>query len=91
MEDTPERAAWLEGYEAGLAFGADLQPARARSWGEASSAAEPVTRTPELFAAWLNGYGHGIHEAAGCIPGHHLTYAWDNETRTGRTELIRER
>lgn len=89
MDKTAEQRAWLDGRNAGEMFGRMLQPARAASWGEAMSAAEPASRTPELFAAWLNGYGHGIADGAGAIPGHHFaSVVMDSPPFKVRTELV---
>ena len=89
MTDTPERAAWLAGYEAATAFVAALDTGSQPS--DATRAESGLSYPAIMFGAWLNGYGHGISEAAGPVIGHHLSYVFNHETRTGRTELIRER
>lgn len=89
MSDTPERSAWLDGSAAGEMFGRMLR--QGHTWGEAVKAAEPASRTPALFAAWLAGFGQGIGDAAGVIPGHHLASVWDATARTTRTELVTDR
>ena len=74
--------------------------ARYRRQGWAGSAGRPhdragqlrAARPVKLRAAFMNGYGHGISEAAGCTPGHHLaSVVMDSPPFKVRTELVPDR
>lgn len=79
MTDTPERAAWLAGYESGEGAG------RLLLRGSIVTLERDRHRDDLLDAAWLNGYGHGVSAAAGPVPGHHLSFV----AATGRQELVK--
>ena len=94
MIKTP-RAAWLAGRDAGHADGKD-KLAQAGRFGVEHATFCTLQEMPAdraLWPAWLSGYGEGISEAAGCIPGHHLASVvqLDSKPVQTRTELIPDR
>ncbi len=73
MISTPQEA-WTAGRDAGHADG-KAKLAQAGSWAVEHATFCTVQEMPadrQLWPAWLNGYGHGISEAAWYVPGHHL-------------------
>ena len=83
MDKTPEQRVWLAGRDTGVEMGRRILAGGAVTLTDGG----PDPRvTPELRAAWLNGYGYGISEAAGAIPGHRLALVVQDST-PGRTRL----
>jgi hypothetical protein len=90
MEPTPEQRAWICGRDTGLEHGRRaLQGGTVGLDGSIGTA----RRVPWKWrAAFLNGYGHGIAEAAGAIPGHHFALVVQDSTPVQtRTELVPDR
>lgn len=72
MEQTAEQCAWACGHDIGL------QDGRVILAGGRAGLANSGRRVPHSQrVAFMNGYGHGIADAAGPIAGHHLAHAVD--------------
>jgi hypothetical protein len=67
MERTAEQNAWRAGHEAGTA-----DALRTAVMAPLAGSAASMPDSGNLRAAWLSGYGYGVSDTAGCIPGHHL-------------------
>lgn len=88
MISTPEREAWLAGHDAGQDFGRDHLAGGGATTALAAASQRYAGRE---WAAWLDGFGHGISDAVGPIPGHYLSGVWDQTRGTLRTELVSDR
>lgn len=88
MISTP-RDAWLAGRDAGHEDGkAKLAQAGSFAVEHAIWATvQEMTADRELWPAWLSGYGEGVSEAAGCIPGHHLASVYQPDSKPPRTRV----